>query len=108
MERIVLGGGVVLGRAALLLPKIQADALGQLNGYLQPLQTKTGNESETTWELKQTPYRNRIYDGLQHELRPTILPERIMNQIRESQWVMDRVKLHQREPENPIQKRRYT
>jgi fructokinase len=39
MERIVLGGGVVLGRAALLLPRIQAHVLEQLNGYLQPIQT---------------------------------------------------------------------
>ena len=39
MERIVLGGGVVLGRATVLLPKIHRAVAAQLNGYLAPLPT---------------------------------------------------------------------
>jgi fructokinase len=39
VERIVLGGGVVMGRVHLLLPKIHAVVIQQLNGYLQPIQT---------------------------------------------------------------------
>jgi ROK family len=40
MERIVLGGGVVLGRANVLLPKIHRLVRQQLNGYLPSLTTE--------------------------------------------------------------------
>ena len=39
IERIVLGGGVISGRANTLLPKIHTLVHSQLNGYLAPLST---------------------------------------------------------------------